>query len=72
MLDAINSAQLGAKETIVGRISVSMYDKYQQMNISGKCFASAEKKRELNKKLSDVNIYAVMYHTGEWFKNLVV
>ena len=68
-LNVIDSAQLGIKETIIGRISAAMYSHYKNIVSRNEPQLSAEKKRRFISNLSDVNRYAVMYHTGEWFKN---
>ena len=67
-LDTIDSAQLGVKETVIGRISASMYKGYSDEIKSTGCAISAEKKRDFIRKITEVNKYAVMYQTGEWFK----
>ncbi len=69
VLNVIDSAQLGVKETIIGRISAAMYSKYKKITQSNAPQLSAEKKRSFIGKLSEVNKYAVMYQTGEWFEN---
>lgn len=66
-LDAIDSVQLGTKETIIGRISAAMFKEYE--NITSRATSiSVEQKRDFIKQVNTVNKYAVMYHNGEWFK----
>lgn len=69
VLKPIDTAQLGVKETIIGRISAAMYENYEARCRKDNQGISTEKKREFIKVLSDVNRYAVMYQTGEWFRN---
>lgn len=69
VLDVIDSAQLGFKETLIGRISAAMYSNYKEMAQKNEPQLTAEKKRSFVNNMSKVNQYAVMYHTGEWFKS---
>lgn len=69
VLKPIDTAQLGVKETIIGRISAALYEQYETQCKQNSQSISTEKKREFIKALSDVNRYAVMYQTGEWFQN---
>lgn len=66
-LDAIDSVQLGTKETIIGRISAAMFKEYENMT-NCPMSISVEQKRDFIKQVNTVNKYAVMYHNGEWFK----
>lgn len=68
VLAPIDSAQLGIKETIIGRISAAMYEEFEKVIKAPGCTLSTEKKRDFVKKISEVNQYAVLYQTGEWFK----
>lgn len=67
-LNSIDSAQLGTKETIIGRISAAMYKQY--LGYVSKCGLSitTDQKRAFLKQVQLVNKYAVMYHSGEWFR----
>ena len=67
VLSPIDSAQLGVKETIIGRISAAMRSEYENEVKKSGCSISTEKKREFIKTLTEVNKYAVSYQTGEWF-----
>ena len=63
-LPIIDANQLGANETIIGRISAALMTEYSEFQSS----LSNESKRSFIQKVKTVNDLAVKYRSGEWFK----